>query len=76
MAQTILQLEGLTCQNCVGSVTKTLYGLPGVTKVDVELVNDGVSTATVTSNPSPSPDQFQAAVTDAGYTVVDYSFDF
>lgn len=74
MAQTTLQLEGLTCQNCVGSVTKALYGLPGVTEVDIELVNDGVSTATVTSNPSPSPEQFQTTVADAGYTVVDYSF--
>ena len=71
MAQTTLQLEGLTCQNCVGSVTKALYGLPGVTDVDVELVNDGVSTAIVTSNPSPSPEQFQTTVADAGYTVVD-----
>ncbi|HEY4578009.1 MAG TPA: heavy metal-associated domain-containing protein [Yaniella sp.] len=75
MAQTTLQLEGLTCQNCVGSVTKALYGLPGVTDVDVELVNDGVSTAIVTSNPSPSPEQFQTTVADAGYTVVDYSFE-
>ena len=75
MAQTTLQLEVLTCQNCVGSVTKALYGLPGVTDVDVELVNDGVSTAIVTSNPSPSPEQFQTTVADAGYTVVDYSFE-
>ena len=75
MAQTTLQLEGLTCQNCVASVTKALYGLPGVSDVDVELVNDGISTATVTSNPSPSPEQFQIAVTDAGYTLVDHAFE-
>ncbi|MDN6679739.1 MAG: heavy-metal-associated domain-containing protein, partial [Yaniella sp.] len=53
MAQTTLKLEGLTCQGCVGSVTTQLQSLPGVTDVDIDLVNDGVSTATVTSNPTP-----------------------
>lgn len=71
MAQTTLQLEGLTCQGCVGSVTKALFGLPGVTDVNIDLVNDGVSTATVTANPTPSAQQFTTAVTDAGYTVVE-----
>lgn len=70
MAQTTLKLEGLTCQGCVGSVTKALYGLPGVTDVNIDLVNDGVSTATVTSNPTPSTEKFSQAITDAGYTVV------
>lgn len=70
MAQTTLKLQGLTCQGCVGSVTKALYGLPGVTDVNVDLVDDGVSTATVTSNPTPSAQQFTQTVTDAGYTVV------
>ena len=74
MAQTTLQLEGLTCQNCVGSVSKALYELPGVAEVDVDLVDDGISTAIVISNPTPSPEQFQTAINDAGYTVVDYSF--
>ncbi len=70
MAQTTLKLEGLTCQGCVGSVTKALYSLPGVTDVSVDLVDNGVSTATVTSNPTPSAQQFAETVTDAGYTVV------
>lgn len=71
MAQTMLKLEGLTCQGCVGSVTKTLQGLPGVTDVNVSLVDDGISTATVSSNPTPSAQQFAEAVSDAGYTVVE-----
>lgn len=71
MAQTTLKLEGLTCQNCVGSVSSELQSLPGVTDVDIELVNDGVSTATVTSNPTPSSQQFADAVTEAGYTVIE-----
>lgn len=70
MAQTTLKLEGLTCQGCVGSVTKALYGMPGVTDVNIELVGDGVSTATVTSNPTPSAEQFNKTITEAGYTIV------
>lgn len=71
MAQTTLKLEGLTCQHCVGSVTSEIQKLPGVTEVDIDLVNDGVSTATVTSNPTPSAEQLQTAVVNAGYTVTD-----
>lgn len=71
MAQTTLKLEGLTCQHCVGSVTTELQSLPGVTDVAIDLVNEGVSTATVTSNPTPSPEQFKNAVAEAGYTVVE-----
>ncbi|OAV61483.1 heavy-metal-associated domain-containing protein [Enteractinococcus helveticum] len=71
MAQTTLKLEGLTCQHCVGSVTSELQALPGVTDVQIDLVNDGVSTATVTSNPTPSIQQFSDAVAEAGYSVVE-----
>ena len=71
MAQTTLKLEGLTCQGCVGSVTEELESLPGVTNVDIDLVNGGVSTATVTSNPTPSAQQFADTVAAAGYTVVE-----
>ncbi|GAA2036038.1 heavy-metal-associated domain-containing protein [Yaniella flava] len=71
MAQTTLKLEGLTCQGCVGSVTDELQSLPGVTDVNIDLVNGGVSTATVTSNPTPSTQQLHDAVAEAGYTVVD-----
>lgn len=71
MAQTTLKLQGLTCQHCVGTVTKALYGMPGVTDVDIDLVDDGVSTATVTSNPTPSTQQFADTIAEAGYTVVD-----
>lgn len=69
MAQTTLKIEGLTCQGCVGSVTDALSDLPGVTDVNVDLVNGGTSTATVTSNPTPSAQQFSEAVVEAGYTV-------
>jgi len=71
MAQTTLKLQGLTCQHCVGSVTDELQALPGVSEVNIDLVNDGISTATVTANPTPSTQQFHDAVAEAGYTVVD-----
>jgi len=71
MAQSTLKLEGLTCQHCVGSVTDQLQALPGVRDVNVDLVSDGVSTATVTANPTPSAQQFADAVAEAGYSVVE-----
>lgn len=71
MAQTTLKLEGLTCQHCVGSVTSELQALTGVTDVTIDLADGGVSTATVKSNPTPSPEQFKEAVAEAGYTVVE-----
>ncbi|HJF15513.1 MAG TPA: heavy-metal-associated domain-containing protein [Enteractinococcus helveticum] len=71
MAQTTLKLEGLTCQHCVGSVTSELKALPGVTDVQIDLVSDGVSTATVTSNPTPSAQQFSDAIAEAGYSIVE-----
>src|SRR5699024_9444247 len=69
-AQSTLQLEGLTCQQCVGSVTEQLQTLPGVTDVNVDLVANGTSTATITANPTPSAQQFAAALAEAGYSVV------
>src|SRR5690625_4657489 len=71
MAQTTLHREGLTCQGCAGSVTKALQDPPAVTEVNIDLIAYGVSTATVTSNPTPSTQQLADAVTDAGYTVVE-----
>lgn len=71
MAQTTLKLEGLTCQHCVGSVTNELQSLPGVTDVDIDLVRGGISTATVTSNPTPPSQQLADAVAEAGYTVIE-----
>ncbi|MDR2105989.1 MAG: heavy-metal-associated domain-containing protein [Coriobacteriales bacterium] len=35
--KTILKVEGMHCQHCVGAVTEALSSLPGVEKVKVDL---------------------------------------
>jgi copper chaperone len=60
-----LKVEGMTCQGCVSSVTRTLSGVPGVQKVEVSLAD---SRATVTYDPAKAgPAQLKRAVENAGY---------
>jgi len=61
MATTTYPVTGMTCGHCVQAVTSELSGLTGVSAVAVELVTDGVSLVTVTSD-GPLPEQ---AVTEA-----------
>ena len=64
--QTIeLRVEGMDCQGCVQSVTRTLNGVPGVEKVDVSLEQ---ARARITYDPAKSgPEQFKRAIERAGY---------
>lgn len=62
-------VTGMTCEHCVRAVHDELGALDGVTSVDTQLVPDGFSTVTVTSD-FPLPDaQVAAAVDEAGYVV-------
>ena len=64
-----LHVKGMTCQMCVKHVTKALQGVDGVTDVVVSLDENN---AKVTYNPDVAGmPQFQAAVAEAGYEVVD-----
>jgi copper chaperone len=59
-------VTGMTCDHCVHAVTEELAKLGGVTEVDVELVPDGESKVTVTSDaPLPEP-SVAAALDEAG----------
>ena len=64
--QTIeLKVEGMDCQGCVQSVTRTLNGVPGVEKVDVSLEQ---ARARITYDPAKSgPEQLKRAIERAGY---------
>ena len=63
-----LDIQGMTCNGCVKSVTGVLQKIPGVAGVEVLLEQNR---ATVTYNPAQAkPEQFKAAVEDAGYDVV------
>lgn len=67
MENLIFDVQGMTCQGCVASVTRVLKAIPGVSDVTVTLkpgtakvVYDGARTTATT---------LKAAVQDAGYGV-------
>ncbi|WP_206446189.1 heavy-metal-associated domain-containing protein [Agrococcus sp. KRD186] len=64
-------VEGMTCGHCVSSVTEEISGLAGVEGVDVQLVAGGRSTVTVASDSPLRIDDVRAAVTEAGYSLVE-----
>jgi copper chaperone len=57
----------MTCGHCVSSVTEEVTQVPGVTDVDVDLATGGL---TVTSDAPVDDTAIQAAVEEAGYSVV------
>ena len=59
-------VTGMTCGHCVHAVTSELKALVGVNDVDVNLVADGTSTVTVTSNQPLEDTQVAAALDEAG----------
>jgi copper chaperone CopZ len=63
-------VTGMTCGHCVSSVTEELNGIPGVQSVEVALDPQGVSTVTVASAHPIEASAIDAAVTEAGYTLV------
>ena len=60
-------VSGMTCGHCVASITEEIQEIEGVRQVDVDLVADGTSTVTVTSDQPLADDAVAAAVTEAGY---------
>jgi copper chaperone len=67
MTTTTYTVTGMTCGHCVGAVTEELSGLPGVTEVSIDLVPDGRSTVTVSSEEPLAEDAVRAAIDEAGY---------
>ena len=70
MATELLLVEGMTCEHCVMSVTEELSEVAGVAGVAVRLVPGGASEVTVTTTAPVADDALRAAVTEAGYEVV------
>jgi len=65
METVTFEVTGMTCQGCVGSVTRVLKATPGVTDAQVELA---ARRATVTYDPArTNVDALKGAVEDAGY---------
>lgn len=65
-----LVVTGMTCEHCVASVTEEIGEVAGVTEVRVDLVKGGESEVFVRSDGPLDVEAAQAAVAEAGYTVV------
>jgi copper chaperone len=59
-------VEGMSCQHCVGAVTRAIHEHDAAAKVEIDLAAGRV---TVDSN--QSADVLKAAIDEAGYTVKD-----
>jgi copper chaperone len=66
MATTTFPVTGMTCGHCVNAVTSELSGLGGVSAVTVDLVPDGVSRVTVTSDHPLPAEAVTGALDEAG----------
>jgi copper chaperone CopZ len=60
------QVSGMTCEHCVRAVTAELSDLAGVTGVTVDLVPDGTSAVTVSSETPLDGQAVAAALDEAG----------
>jgi len=65
MENTVLKVEGMTCQGCVRSVTRVLQALPGVEKVEVSLEKGEAALAFDPAKSSIA--DLKRAVNEAGY---------
>ncbi|MGC5172059.1 heavy-metal-associated domain-containing protein [Microbacterium sp. DT81.1] len=63
-------VSGMTCSHCVMSVTEELTGIDGVQNVSVDLNAGGASRVTIRSATPIDAAAVQAAVAEAGYTLV------
>jgi len=66
MSDTVLKIEGMTCNHCKMAVEKALKGVSGVTDVQVDLAkNEAVVVG------SPERAAMVEAIDEAGFKVVD-----
>lgn len=70
MSAITVKATGLTCNHCAMSVTEELEEIENVTNVEVAVVKDGESTVTITHDGNLTNDSIEAAITEAGFTLV------
>ncbi|HLP23954.1 MAG TPA: heavy metal-associated domain-containing protein [Microbacteriaceae bacterium] len=66
-ADIVLNVDGLTCGNCVNHVTSAVTDVSGVDSVEIELNAGGTSTVHIHSSGTVDLDAVRAAIVDAGY---------
>jgi copper chaperone len=59
-------ITGMTCGHCVHSVTEEVSALTGVSEVKIDLIKDGQSVMTLTTENGIDFDQVKEAVAEAG----------
>ena len=64
MEQIRLEVDGMTCQGCVGSVTRVLEAVPGVASVEVSLER---KEAVVRTRDGGIGERLVKAIEDAGF---------
>jgi copper chaperone CopZ len=69
MPTTAYKVSGMTCHHCVRAVKDEVGGLDGVSADEVDLVEGGVSTVTVTSAAPLDDAAVATAVDEAGYAL-------
>lgn len=65
-----LNVSGMTCESCVGTVEKALKNVDGVQKVSVDLKQKN-AVVTLASSSKTTPAVLAKAVTDAGFTATE-----
>lgn len=66
MTTQTFHVTGMTCGHCAHAVTTELQALDGVNEVDVDLVEGGTSTVTVTSEAPLEEAKVAEALDEAG----------
>jgi copper chaperone CopZ len=69
MSTATYRVSGMTCHHCVRAVKDEIGALAGVTAVEVDLVEDGLSTVSVTSASPLDEAAVALAIDEAGYSL-------
>ena len=64
MTPIVINVIGMTCEHCANAVRTEVRGLPGVTKVNVDVASGEVK---ITAAQVPDDEELRAAVNAAGY---------
>ena len=70
MATTEYTVRGMTCGHCTAAVTEEVTAIPGVADISIDLVEDGDSTVTITSDSPIDIETIRSAIAEAGYELV------
>lgn len=68
MEKIVLQVEGMSCDHCVKSITKAVNELPGVAQVEVSLSDKTVMVEY--DNTKVKVEQIKSVIEEQGYEII------